>query len=82
MIDRTGPKISSRAMAMSRVTEENTVGRTKNPLSRPVGRLGPAGQQGGPLADALVDVVADPVPLGGGDQRTEPGRRRRTDRRG
>ena len=29
MIDSTGPKISSRAIVMSGVTLENTVGRTK-----------------------------------------------------
>ena len=37
MITSTGPKISSRAMVMSRVTSENTVGATKNPDSSPSG---------------------------------------------
>ena len=41
MIDSTGPKISSRAMVMSRVTPENTVGCTKKPRSSPSGVVGP-----------------------------------------
>ncbi len=41
MIDSTGPKISSWAMVMSVVTSEKTVGRTKNPASRPSGDSGP-----------------------------------------
>ena len=69
----TGPKISSRAMVMSRVTAEKTVGPDEEAGVEAVGRLGPAGHQGGALADSLVDVDAHPVPLGGGHQRTEPG---------
>ena len=40
MIESTGPKISSCAMVMSRVTFENTVGFTKKPGVEPVGRVG------------------------------------------
>ena len=47
-----------------------------------VGRLGPTGQQPGPLPDPLVDVGADPVPLDGRHQRAEPWSRRRRDRPG
>ena len=36
-IDKTGPKISSWAIVMSRRTSENTVGRTKYPFSSPSG---------------------------------------------
>ena len=60
-------------MVMSGVTDENTVGRTKKPSIQAVGSLGPAGEEGRPLADALVDVGPDPVPLHGGDQGSEPG---------
>jgi hypothetical protein len=41
MIVRTGPKISSWAMAIFGLTSEKTVGRTKNPVSSPSGASTP-----------------------------------------
>ena len=40
-MQRTGPKISSWAIVMSRRTSEKTVGRTKKPVSRPSGGSAP-----------------------------------------
>ena len=41
MMERTGPKISSRAIVMSLDTFEKTVGWTKKPFSRPSGASAP-----------------------------------------
>ena len=41
MIESTGPKISSLAIVMVRVTSEKTVGCTKKPFSSPSGASAP-----------------------------------------
>ena len=75
----TGPKISSRAMAMSSLTLSKMVGSTKKPL---VADACAAGQELGALLLAEVDVVEDLVHLllrdlrpllGGGVERVADG---------
>ena len=66
----TGPKISSRAMVISSVTPEKTVGCTKKP-PKPCGwTRSPPVRSVRAFGAALGDVVHDLRALGGGDQRT------------
>ena len=73
MIDSTGPKISSLRDGHSGVTSAKTVGLDEEALSSPSGGSAPPVKSVGPLADALVDVAADPIALGGRHQRPEAG---------
>ena len=68
----TGPKISSRAMAMSSLTLSKIVGSTKKPL---VADALAAGDELGPLLLAEVDVAEDLVELLLRDLRALLGRR-------
>src|SRR3954447_14762897 len=63
MIDSTGPKISSCAILMSRLTFEKMVGRAKRPTLKVVGPPRPANDKLGAFLQADADHGLDTLEL-------------------